>query len=122
MRISKQRLNPNLENEITRLFYQTVVDLKSPEKVAIFFEDIFSKSEATAIVKRLAVAYWLTNKRSYENIRQNLKVSSATIASIDRQMRRGKGFQLALKLIEADRWATEWAEKIRGIVKVNSKQ
>jgi uncharacterized protein YerC len=116
MRISKDKLNPNLEKEISRLFYQVVADLKKTEEVGLFLEDILSPAEKTAITKRLAIAYWLANRRSYENIRRNLKVSSATIATIDRLRKRGKGIQLALKMIEADKWATKWAERIRGIV------
>ena len=121
MRISRQKLNPSLEKEVSRLFFQTVIDLKTPEAVETFFGDIFSRSEMTAIIKRLAVAYWLAQKRSYENIRTNLKVSSATIASVDRRRKHGKGIQAAIKLIEADRWAEEWARKIRGLVKRDQK-
>ena len=116
MRVSKRQLNTNLEKEIRRLFYQTVVDLKTPEAVEEFFRDVLSESEELAVIKRLAVAYWLSNKRSYENIRENLKVSSATIASLDRIRKKGKGIQTALKYIQADLWASKWAERIKGIV------
>jgi len=111
MRISQKSINKNLEGEIFYLLYQVITDLKNPQETKIFIGDILNKNELTVISKRLAIAYYLENKRSYQNIKDNLKVSSATIASIDK-MRKNKGYLLALKKIEADRWATEWAGKI----------
>ena len=67
------------------------------------------------LAKRLAIAYWLKKGRSYQNIKNNLKVSSATIASVQSQME-NPGFQLALKKIEADEWASNWSKKIKGFV------
>ena len=67
------------------------------------------------LVKRLAIAIFLDKGRSYENIRNILKVSSATIASVNEQMG-NPGIQLALRKIKADEWADEWTEKISGLV------
>ena len=65
------------------------------------------------MAKRLAIAYHLEKNKSYDEIKNNLKVSSATIANIDKMMIKGKkGFALALGKIEADRWASELAKKI----------
>lgn len=116
MRVSKKKLNPYLEKEITNLFFQTIADLKSPEAIGSFLSDLLSDAETTAIVKRLAIIYWLSNKRSYENIRENLKVSSATIAAIDKQTRNANGIKLALKFIKADEWANKWAKRIQGVL------
>ncbi|KKT75795.1 MAG: TrpR family protein YerC/YecD [Microgenomates group bacterium GW2011_GWA2_44_7] len=113
MRVSKKKLNPNLEKEITRLFFQTIADLKTPQFIKAFLSDLLSEAETTAVVKRLAIIYWLSNKRSYENIRENLKVSSATIAAIEKQTKDSAGIQLALKYIKADEWADEWAKRIK---------
>jgi hypothetical protein len=43
---------------------------------------------------------------------QNLKVSSATIASVQEFLEK-PGFKLALKKMEAEEWANIWAEKIK---------
>jgi uncharacterized protein YerC len=116
MRISKEKVNPSLEREVSRLLYQTMADLKTPKATETFLRDILSPQELTAVVKRLAVAYWLAKGRSYENIRQNLKVSSATIASIDRMRKKGKSIQEAIRAIDADAWAEQWAGRIRGVL------
>lgn len=111
MRVSRQNLNQNLQKEILILFYQLVADLKSSTEAEAFFEGILSPAELTAVAKRLAIAHYLENRRSYQNIRNNLKVSSATIAAIDKA-RKATGYQMAMKKIEADRWASGWADKI----------
>ncbi len=75
-----------------------------------------TESEYEAFAKRLAIAYWLRKGRSYSNIKQNLKVSSATIATVQSIMET-EGFQLALKKIEAEEWASVWTKKIRKFIK-----
>ncbi|MFZ5365771.1 MAG: YerC/YecD family TrpR-related protein [Patescibacteria group bacterium] len=116
MQVSKKQINKNLEKEIFQILYQLIVDLKNPEESKVFLEDILGKNETIALAKRLAVAYYLSHSRSYENIKQNLKVSSATISTIDKA-KNSKGFELALKKIEAEKWASHWSEKIEGLFK-----
>jgi len=114
MRTSKQQLNPALKKQIIKAFAQVIADLNSPEEALSFLNDFFMETELEAFAKRLAVGYWLKNGRSYTNIRDNLKVSSATIADVS-FMYKNKGFDLALKKIEADEWAEEWTQKIKKI-------
>jgi len=111
MQISRQKINKNLEAEVLNLFHQLVADLKTPQEAKEILEDILGRNEIIVVAKRLAIAHYLERGRSYQNIKDNLKVSSATIATIDK-MRKSKGFTLALKKIEADRWASEWSKKI----------
>lgn len=116
MRISEKNINKSLQKEIVAIFYQLVADIKNPEEVKVFLEDLLSKVEVEAIAKRLAIAQYLDKNRSYQNIKDNLKVSSATIASVDKS-RKSPGYKLALKKIEADQWATQWAGKIESLFK-----
>lgn len=115
MRTSGQKLNPSLKRQIKRTLTQALADMKSPEEIDTFFKDFFTDAEYVTFAKRLAIAYWLKKGRSYENIRQNLKVSSATIASSQQEMKKG-GIKLALEKIEAEEWANQWAEKIKKFV------
>ncbi len=116
MRISDKKVNPTLKKQITKSFFQIISDIKTPEEVENFSRNFFNQSELETFAKRLAVAYWLKKGRSYANIKDNLKVSSATIASIQNGM--GKpGFKLALKKMEAEEWANQWAQKIKKLVK-----
>lgn len=115
MRTSSQKINSSLKKQIEQTFLQLIVDTKTIEEASIIYHDILSTSELETFIKRLAIAYWLKKGRSYANIKENLKVSSATIASVQ-EMMKTKGFELALKKIEAEEWANQWSEKIKKFV------
>ncbi len=115
MQVSKRTINRTIEKEIFNIFFQVISDLKDPKEVRTFFEDILGKTELTALAKRLAIAHYLDKGRSYQNIKETLKVSSATIASVDKIMKKSPGFKLALKKVEADQWAEKWAGKIESL-------
>lgn len=116
MRTSQKTVNQSLKKQIDQMFIQTICDMKGPEETASFFRDFLNTSEFEVFSKRLAIAYWLKKGRSYNNIRDNLKVSSATISTVNEMMKQ-KGFQLALKKAEAEEWANVWAEKIRKVIR-----
>ena len=116
MQISSRKLNAVLEKQIFTIFYQTLADLRTPKEVELVLSDLLTKTEKTALAKRLAIATFLEKGRSYENIRETLKVSSATIAAVAEQMG-NPGFQLALERIRAEEWAEEWAGKISRLLK-----
>ncbi len=120
-RNSKIQVNTHLKREIERGFVKTLSDLKSVEQLSVFVHDFFSESEIESMTKRLAIAYWLKKGRSYRNIIDNLKVSAATVASVQESMNK-EGFKLALKQLEAEEWANKWSERIKRIVKTSPKQ
>jgi len=116
MRTSEKKLNPSLKKQIIQTFNQVITDLRDTNETNKFLLDFFNESEYEAFAKRLAIAYWLRKGRSYNNIKENLKVSSATIATVQSMMD-NPGLQLALKKIEAEEWANQWAEKIKKFVR-----
>lgn len=116
MRSSEQKLNISLGKQISETFIQMVADLRDTGEAKTFLKDFFNQAELEAYTKRLAIAYWLKKGRSYNNIKDNLKVSSATIASVQ-SMIDTPGFKLALKKIEAEEWANQWSEKIKRFIK-----
>lgn len=116
MRLSQDKLHPSLKNQIVKTLAQTIVDLKDIDEAHTFLQDFFKESELETFAKRLSIAYWLKKGRSYSNIKQNLKVSSATIATVQGLMHK-TGIGLALKKLEAEEWANVWAEKIRKFVR-----
>jgi uncharacterized protein YerC len=91
-------------------------EFKDENKMEVFLRDFLTEGEFEGLSKRLAVSYWLKKERSYENIKENLKVSSATIASVSEMMKK-KGFEMALKNLEAEEWAQQWSEKIKKFVR-----
>lgn len=111
MQISARKLNQNIEKQMFVILYQVMADLTKPEEVETLLADLLSEAERVAVAKRLAVAMFLEKGRSYENIREVLKVSSATIASVQGEMG-NPGFQLALNRIRAEEWAEAWSQKL----------
>jgi len=118
MQVSKKNVNKLIEKRIFKALYQVLADLKKPEAVKMFLDDVLSKTERTVLAKRLGIAWYLNKNKSYDVIRQDLKVSSATIATVQQGLEKsGEGIKLALKTIEADEWAGEMAEKVKKSVK-----
>lgn len=115
MRVSERKLNKSLDKQIKITLSQTIADLKTLNEAQTFLQDFLSESEYETFSKRLAVAYWLKKGRSYANIKTNLKVSSATIASVAESINK-KGVKLALKKVEADEWANVWSERIKKFI------
>lgn len=115
MRTSTQKVNGILQRQLVTTFSKLITDLKSEADVEQFLEDFFNESELETFVKRLGVFYWLKKGRSYNNIKENLKVSSATIATAQDSAQK-PGIKLAIKLMEAEEWANQWADKIKNFV------
>ena len=116
MQNSRYKVNATLEKQLKRALYQLLVDLKSTTDAETVLVDLLSNAELTSISKRLGIAYWLTSGRSYDNIKQNLKVSSATIADIKDHIKK-PGWKLAIQKITADEWATAWEARIKSVFK-----
>jgi TrpR-related protein YerC/YecD len=115
MRISEKKMHNALKGQIEKTLAQVIADLKNPEEAITFLSNFFTESELETYAKRLAVAYWLKKGRSYANIKDNLKVSSATIATVQ-EMIDTEGIKLAMKKMEAEEWASQWAERISKVL------
>ena len=113
MQIAKNKLNPQIEKQIKNLLSQVIADLKNHHNVKIFLRDFLTPSEYLVLSKRLAIILYLEKNKSYKEIRRALKVSSATIASVQAMLeQQSEGFILALRCLKSEAWANEWAEKI----------
>jgi uncharacterized protein YerC len=111
MRKPQNKMNPRIKSQITKIFYQLIADLRTPQEPKSFCQDFLTEGEQMMLAKRLATVLYLDKKRSYSNIKKTLKVSSATIAEMYKKMQ-NQGIQLALQKIKTDEWAEEWAFKI----------
>lgn len=116
MQVSNKQLNRNIEKQIFVMLHKLLAEVRDEEEIKNLTEDLLTESERTAMAKRLAIAVYLDKGRSYENIKENLKVSSATIATVAEQMG-NPGVQTALRRVKAEEWADEWSKKIGGVLK-----
>lgn len=111
MRLSNQNITKSLETEIRQALLRMIADVRTPEEANTLISDLLTETEQLAIAKRLAIALFLTQGKSYEEIKQSLKVSSATVAKVQESIGQA-GIKLALNKIKTDKWADNWAAKI----------
>ena len=112
MQVSRKKINPAVKNQISNLLYKVIADIKNPDEAKEFLGSFLGKSEQEIIARRLSIAYLLSKGKTYSFIKNNLAVSSTTVATIAKQIDKGKGFKVALEKIQADEWAEKWSKKI----------
>ena len=112
MQTSAKDLTKKQHQQITDQFITLLADLNNPEESRAFFSSFMTDTEQQVFAKRLAIMWMLHRGLSYEDIHQQLHVSSATISSVASQIDQ-PGIKLALDKIEIDNWADKWATKFR---------
>lgn len=116
MQLSNNPLNKNIEKQLSEMMYGILAELDSPEEIKMVLNDVLTEGERMAILKRLGIAVYLDKGRSYEDVKNNIKVSSATIASVAENLG-NSGWQEMIKRIKAEEWASDWTDKISGRIK-----
>ena len=111
MKKSNNKISKNIENQVYKILYQVLADSKTEEGMEIVLKSLLTESELEAISKRLAIAVFLDKGQSYEHIKDVLKVSSATIASVAESIN-SRGMQMALERVKAEEWADVWSIRI----------
>ncbi len=117
MQISTQKVNKTLENQIQKMLVGSLCEINDPRQMEVVLSDLLTQTERVAMMKRLGIAIYLDKGRSYEDIKNNLKVSSATIATVAENIAR-EGYSHLIRMIKADEWAEAWTNRItKGIRK-----
>lgn len=118
MQLSTNPINKNIEKQLSEMLYGILAELKTPEEVKTVMGDLLTDGERMAMLKRMGIAIYLDKGRSYEDIKNNIKVSSATIASTAENIG-NSGWQEIIKRVKAEQWAEEWTAKIsKGIKRI----
>ena len=111
MRLSNKKITRSVEERITESLFQIISDIRNNKDAKTLLTGILTETEQLAVAKRLAIALLLQQQKSYEEIKKELKVSSATVAKVQETLD-SPGIKLALDHIKTDEWATNWARKI----------
>lgn len=104
-------MNKKIEAQVYKILYQVLGDAKNEVDVEITLKALMSENELSAVAKRLAIAVFLDKRQSYEHIKDVLKVSTATIASVAESMNK-RGIQMALAKVKAEEWADVWSIRL----------
>lgn len=78
-------------NESIERFYKSIMCLKTVEECSIYFGDLFTVQEIATFAQRLQVAGLLSEGCTYEQVKDEVKVSSSTITRINTELRYGSG-------------------------------
>lgn len=116
MQLSKSKINKNLNLQLKNMFLGVLAEMKSPEDIEAVLQDLLTDTERAVVLKRLGIAIYLDKGRSYEDIKNNIKVSSATIATVSETLG-NPGIQEIIRRIKADEWAKETSGKIMKSIK-----
>ena len=99
-RISKRRVDPEIEERIFEIFWDYLATLKKPEDIHEFLISLLSYTEQVMFSKRLAIAVLLARGYNYRDIDETLKVSTSTVGTVHKQILVGApGYKKAIDRI-----------------------
>jgi TrpR-related protein YerC/YecD len=80
-----------LNSEAIDRFYEAILSLENKQECKLFFDDVCTIQELDSIAQRLEVARLLTEGKSYAEINQLTKASTATICRVSKCVNYGEG-------------------------------
>lgn len=94
-----------LRSEAMDKLFQTILNLESIDECYAYFEDLCTIKELQDMAQRLETAILLSQGTSYQEITQQVGISTATIGRVSKCLNYGKdGYRAAIeKLQEAEK-------------------
>lgn len=101
-------MNPKLEEYHVDFLFDAVLQLKTREECAKFFEDLCTVQELKAMSQRIHVAKMLSEKRIYSDIVRQTGASTATISRVNRSLQYGSdGYDIVFGRLDAQKQEDE---------------
>lgn len=102
--VSKYPIRKEVADRIFEVFLKTLVRIKTTEEADQFISDLLTPTEKIMLAKRLAIAFLLEKEYDYRTIRQVLRVSFPTIATVNLARQYGsRGYkQLIAKIAQEE--------------------
>lgn len=82
----------SLHNEKTDALFKAILSLESLDDCYVFFDDLCTIKELTAMVQRYEVANLLNQGHTFNVISEETGASPATIARVNRCLQYGEGY------------------------------
>ena len=102
-RISKRRIDPEIEERIFEIFWGHLSSFKTSKETKDFFRCLLSYTEQVMLAKRLTIAVLLSKNMTYAEISELIKVSKSTIVAVQKQIFVGAtGYNSAVSKILKD--------------------
>ena len=91
-------MNDRIKTEAVDCLFKAVLTLENIEEWYAFFGDVCTVNEIISIAQRYEVARMLKDGKTYIEISETTKASTATISRVNRALRYGNdGYELAFK-------------------------
>lgn len=84
-------IDSKIKSEEMDLLFEAILKLENREECYKFFEDIATINEVKALAQRMQVAKLLNEKKTYTEIAEITKASTATISRVNRCVTYGAG-------------------------------
>lgn len=83
------------QEELLKELCETISVLKNPQEIMSFITDLFTKQEIIMLAKRIKIAKFLLEGKSYRDIKGTLKVGFGTVTRVNHWLTEsGEGFRL----------------------------
>ena len=97
-RVDSRKIASEERMKYLDLLWTSIAELKSREEVKNFFKDLLSESESIMLARRIIIAKYLLEDKSYEEISEILSAGHSTIANVHRWLASGfQGYENAIK-------------------------
>ena len=111
--LSSYRLQKDQLDQLSQRLVVAVSLIRERGPLAMFFNDLFTATERAMFGKRLLIALFLEDGRSYADISRVLRVGEQTIASISERLNRdGNGLRPILKKLAREEKITKLFDEI----------
>lgn len=85
-RISKRKIDSEVEERIFEIFWGYLAYLRKPAEIHEFLVSLLSYTEQVMLAKRLAITILLARDVTYEYIAEAIKVSPSTVGTVHKQI------------------------------------
>lgn len=115
--VSRRPVHKKVEERMFEIFERTISYLRSSEDIKDFLKDFLSPVEKIMLAKRLSIAVLLGKGYTYPSIKQMLRVTPSTIATVSLSLKySGKGYKNIVNKILRDEKIDDFLQKMDDIL------
>ena len=85
------------DREMTDRLFELISSLKSPEECEELFYDLCTEREIEQMAQRIKAAQLLKEGKTYNQVKSQCDISTATLSRVSRCLQYGKGYSKFLK-------------------------
>lgn len=100
-RVNPRKLSSKDKMKYLDILWTSIAELKSRDEVKNFFKDLLSESESIMLARRILIAKYLLEDKTYDQIHNRMKVGFDTIARVHNWLISGfGGYENSVKKFE----------------------